>query len=186
VSNVAALRFVKQLIAAFSRFKPSEETKNLYGEKLSKWKLTQSQWDNALDRLIADRAEENLPSLGEIYPYLKNSQQQIEQTNLGWMSFERNCRHYSVRVMCVKGEWLNAPMAYTDAHGQKISVQKFPGQKPILPADSENIIISPDNPADPEPHEILSKEQVAAVFQNIRDGFKLVSSRAGSDPFEEL
>lgn len=146
MANLAASRFVRQLVAAFSRFPTSRETVELYNGKLSSWHLTQSQWDDALDKIIAEHTEENLPQLAEIYRHLRNQSAAGKIGNdLGWLHFESGGHRYAVRVRYDQGVWVNAPLAYADQHGKRMDVQKHPGGIPQLPVGATNIVSSPDN-----------------------------------------
>jgi hypothetical protein len=146
MANQAANRFVKQLIAAFSRYPTSKETAELYAGKLSIWRLTQNEWDDALDKIIKEHQEENLPQLAEIYRFLRNQTAAAHSArDLGWLHFESGGLSYGVRVKYDGGLWVNHDVAYTDEHGNRMSVQRNPGRSPQLPLGATNIVLTPDN-----------------------------------------
>lgn len=146
MANNAAVRFVRQLIAAFSRFQISKETIELYTQKLSNWRLTQTEWDAALDKLIAGHQDESLPQLSEIYRYLKNEvSSSTVGKDLGFLYFTSEGYRYAVRVKYQNGKWVNAPCSLTDSHGKVVVLQKYPGDVPVLPVDAQDILIAPDN-----------------------------------------
>jgi hypothetical protein len=158
MANAAAVKFIKQLVAAFSRYPTTQETKELYSQKLSKWHLTQEQWDQALDVLISHESD-SLPPLKDIYIALKNAQYTGAQHNsmaLGWLSFRVGCLDYVMRVISDGSVWLIAPMNYRDAHGQLVAIQQNVGQPAAMhtPEGATNILVTPDNPARPDPSEL--------------------------------
>lgn len=168
-ANPAAAKFIKNLIGTFSKFPVTPETKEIYLQKLSRYELRQSQWDKTLDLLI-NRELENLPSLHEIYDAIRNAGlQDAEQTNFGWVSFDWRGRPYSIRVINHEGQWLIAPLIYHDQHGKECQAQKHVGDPWMdhMPSDAENVIISPDNQANPEPHEIPTREERAQFMWQI-------------------
>lgn len=133
MANQAAIRFVKQLCAAFSRFPIAQETKELYTQKLSSWRLTQAEWDKALDRLISDHADGSLPQLAEIYQHLKSqSAATASQNDFGWLCYDENGMRWAIRVKYIGGDWVQTAM------------HKHPGEKPEIPPGAVNVRLCPD------------------------------------------
>lgn len=146
MANASAVRFVKQLCAVYSRFRVEDATKEIYTQKLSNWRLTQQEWDAALDKLIAGHQDESLPQLSEIYRYLKNEvSSSTVGKDLGFLYFTSEGYRYAVRVKYQNGKWVNAPCSLTDSHGKVVVLQKYPGDTPVLPVDAHDIFIAPDN-----------------------------------------
>lgn len=154
MANESAVKFVKKLVAVFSKYPTAKETIQVYTEQLSKWHLTEAQWSDALSQIAeADRMDEkgnpdfSLPSLNEIYKYLRKQNKPKDNTdNLGWLHFELNNHKYAVRIMSVNGQWVNAPVSITDPFGNKISLQKYPGVAPIIPREATKVFYIPDKP----------------------------------------
>jgi hypothetical protein len=150
--NQSVIDFVKNLMAAYPKYPTSGDTIELYYNKLSKWNLTLVQWELALESILEHHKDEkgfpneNIPTLTEIYPYLRNSRNATAQSNYGWLSFVSDNKQYSVRVQYVDGKWVNASMIHTDNHGKQIALQKYVGQIPVLPIDSTEIIYNADSP----------------------------------------
>lgn len=150
MANQAAIRFVKNLIAAFCQFKTTAETRDIYIEKLSKWYLSEDQWAKALSKIISESPNGNLlPQLGQIYPYLTAEHTEIQKIgeNLGWMTFKLHDKPIAVRIINKDGEWLNAPISIKNIKGQKIILQKHPFQEPKLPDGALFIRTWPDKQA---------------------------------------
>jgi hypothetical protein len=166
MANPAAVRFVKQLCAAFSRYPITAETRELYANKLSGWRLTQNEWDTAADRIIEVQTDDNLPSLSIIYGYLKNAKaSQRDDTNGGLATFDLNGMAYGLRVRNDGGVWLIADVVMRDAHGKEVHLQKHVGEAFGLhvPKDAYNVMVSPDNPADPLPEDTPSPAEVHEI-----------------------
>jgi len=152
MANATAARFLKQLIAAFSRFPVMESTKELYLQKLSSWRLTQAEWDIALDRIIETfrddkgNSAENLPPLQVIYTHLKNATYRAgSEGNGAWMTWEdSDGRRFAKRIKYVNLQWVNAESERTDAYGKKIVLQKNPGMLATAPDWAVNVRIHPD------------------------------------------
>jgi hypothetical protein len=112
--NKSAIRFVKGLAAAFGKWRVSDETVEMYTEKLSNWRLTDDQWSRASSRIIAESTD--LPSLSDIYRYLRAAQESAGQTGKG---------PYFLSFTLQKLQW-----------AQRIS---HPMDRPGLPEGAENV-----------------------------------------------
>jgi hypothetical protein len=158
--NVAAVKFVKQLVAVYSRFKIDDTTKEIYTQKLSKWKLTQQEWDSALDLLVESHKDENLPALGTIYEFLKFAVSKRQEADYGFMYFDLNKYSYAVRLVRRDGVWVSAKTGkFFDA-----------------PKGATKVLFVPDKQAEPEPDSIPTKEQVAFYMRVINDNLKRIGS----------
>jgi|WetSurMetagenome_2_1015567.scaffolds.fasta_scaffold74206_4 hypothetical protein len=168
MANQAAGKFVKQLIAAFSRFPTSKDTSELYYQKLSNWHLTQNEWDAALDRIIEVHTEENIPSLNAIYGFLKNAQAAIRTDTAGGLATwdMPNGYGYSLRVHNDQGVWIISDVVMRDSHGKEVHLQQHVGE-PFglrLPKGATNVIVSPDHLADPPPEDIPTQIEIKAII----------------------
>ena len=167
MANQAAIRFVKQLFAAFSRFPVTNETRELYANKLSNWRLTQNEWDDALDKIIDSHKDENIPALSEIYGNLKNVTARRQSNSAGGLAtFDLNGHAYGLRVQNDGGVWLIADVVSRDTHGVERHLQQNAG-KPFglhVPFGATNILVHPDNPADPLPEDIPDPGEVSKIL----------------------
>jgi hypothetical protein len=169
MANLAAAKFLKQLIGAIARFPVSVDTKEIYLAKISKWYLRQDQWDKALDILIQGerRQDENIPSLSEIYTALKNAQYSNSSVGNGALATFDLPNGYSgsMRVINYNGVWVIADAMTRDSHGGEVHHQKYIGEAFALhiPEGAINVQVYPDNPADPKPEEIASSQEVAKL-----------------------
>jgi hypothetical protein len=155
MTNQAANKFVKQLIAAFSRFPTSKETVQLYCDKLGKWRLTQDEWDKAFDLIIESQNNDNLPSLATIYEYLKHAQVAHSETtsdDLGWIYSNHKGSTKAIRVKNMQGVWVIVDLIYRDSHGKETHLQNHSGEDvgKWIPKDAENVICKPDKEANPK------------------------------------
>ena len=71
--NQLALDFCESLFAGFHRWPISEQTRALYRDRISQWRLEPAEWISALDRILAETKEESLPQLETIYAFLRNA-----------------------------------------------------------------------------------------------------------------
>jgi hypothetical protein len=161
MTNQAAVRFVKKVIAAFSKFPTGKDVADLYEEKLSKWQLTTAQWESALDYLIENHKDDGLPALNEIYGVLKiKKSAAVAPNNLGFMSFTSNGCSYAVRVRCDGSVWVSCKT----------------GRVVNLPNDASAVIVSPDCPARYEPEEMPSAAERVQLFRQIQDNLSKVKN----------
>jgi hypothetical protein len=178
MANQAAIKFVQQLIAAFHRFKTTDETKDLYTEKLSRWRMTQTRWDKALDEIIAKHEDDNLPSLNEIYGYLKRAEQSSTDSgsHLGWASFRLNDRDYSIRIQHNGTAWVISDLVGTDSQGRKIPQQANVGQPVVnhIPADATDFLITPEKMILRD-EEILTPAELQQMFAEIQSNLTRIS-----------
>lgn len=93
--NQQAVRFVKNLTAAYGKWRMGEETADLYLEKLEKWHLSPEEWSRATSRIIAEITD-NLPALGVIYGYLKAAQATNKSRPCHWVLFDLAGRRYAI------------------------------------------------------------------------------------------
>lgn len=174
--NKNAERFVRALKASIEGWRMPEETRALFTAKLSKWDLSETQWNAVLDRVIAKNLKGELPQLAAIEIQIKNELEIArEPSPYGWLSFDWKGHSYAMRVKSDGYAWLIADLMRKDEHGQIIHLQKNVGEPAALhlPAGAENVIVSPDNPADPQPEEMPSKREVAEY----RHEFELVAEK---------
>ena len=166
MANAAAVRFVKQLCAAFSRFPVTNETRELYAQKLSNWHLAQNEWDTALDTIIESHKDENIPALSEIYGNLKGITARRQSNSAGGLAtFDLNSHAYGLRVINDSGVWLIADVISRDAHGVEKHLQQNAG-KPLglhVPQGATNILVHPDNPADPSPGDMPDPGEIRKI-----------------------
>jgi hypothetical protein len=174
MSNQAAVKFVKQLVAAFCRYKVEEDTKKIYAEKISFFKLTQEQWDAALGHLMDTRQEEGLPLPSVIIEELQRQQtiSTKNKTNLGWLTFRLKGHLHAVRIKSVDSQWLNATVSYKDQYGERHPLQTHPNEPYRLPIGAEEVKITADNPAQidqvsPPPMEIEEQIQNLANLNEV-------------------
>lgn len=150
---MAAAKFVKQLVAAFSQWPIAKETVDLYIEKLAKWYLTREQWDAALDKIVTERQEGNLPTLAEIYSYLRNERQSAlrppdDGAHIYFSDYEGRPYMLCSTMVNDHGIWVYPP-------GHKKAGQIF-----HPPEGSRNFVIVPVKPAMPDPRDMPTKEEV--------------------------
>lgn len=171
MANQAAIKFVRQLWAAFCRYPISAETKELYGQKLSKWRLTQGQWDTALDRIIEGHESESLPSLSDLYAKLKEAQisENAGNGNMGWASFRLYDRDYSIRIWHDGHTWVISDLVYTDGQGRKTHMQTHVDQPVVnhIPADATDFLITPEKMILRD-EEILTPAELRQMFAEIQ------------------
>jgi hypothetical protein len=163
-TNNAAKQFAKKLFAAFSRYPISADTKELYTDKLCKWKMTQPQWDASLDLLIEKHEDENLPGLAEVYKYLK--QAEYSTTSKGddraWLTFDLEGYSRAMRCRNDQGIWVIADLVSHDVHGQEIHHHRHGGEPAAkyIPGNATNVMVSPDKLAPPNPEDMPTREEV--------------------------
>lgn len=178
MANQLATRFVKQLIAAFSRFPTSKDTADLYILKLTNWQLRPNEWDLALDRLIEVHKEDHIPSLNMIYGYLKSAQAaRADNRNGGLATFDMpNGYGYSLRVHNDGGVWIISDVITRDAAGTEKHLQKRHGEAlgVALPPGATNIMVHPDNPADPAPEDMPSKTETKQIVEDTMDKIRTI------------
>lgn len=186
MANAAAIKFVKLLTAAFNRYPISAETKELYSEKLSRWKLTKEQWDKALDRLIEFHQDESLPGLNEIYGHLKSASYESPASGRRMASAVFRLNGYDRLIRCVardrndgsgRIEWVIADLVGRDAHGHEVHLQAHVGE-PVLnwiPEDATSFEIYPDNPPMPSPEDIPSKAEIQQLVRNLTNSLRRIA-----------
>lgn len=164
MANRAAIRFVRNLVAAFSRWKVSDETIQLYTEQLSNFDdLTEDQWTRALSRIVADRQEPDIPTLGVIYEYLKNQRTSAAQeSDYGWLTFQHAGKDYGWRIKNVDGHWVFASMAWHRKNGERVEEQPNVGAPAQPPEGSTRIVYTADKPAH---EELPSKDEARWAFR---------------------
>lgn len=141
------LRFLKGLIANYGRWRVTDETFDLYLEKLSGYRLSDDQWARALSRIVADHTDDNLPTLGVIYDYLDKAKQAAKTGEwIGWMTFRYKAKPHAVKVRAEAGSWVNAPCEVHDRNGDPVQLQANPGCTPHLPDEYECCQVIPDKP----------------------------------------
>lgn len=155
VTNNAAKRFSKLLMAAFSQYPIPIETRDMYERQLVKWKLSQEEWDRALNYLVENHVK--LPSINEVIDALKcqiaGSRAQNDNS-LGWLYFDSGGYSYAVRVKADRGKWVSASLQKKGPNGEMIEFGKNIGLPPDLPADATNCRVFPDHPAPDRPGEM--------------------------------
>lgn len=102
--NSGAEIFLEALIAAYSRFPVSPETKTIYLEKLSKWNLKAAQWDFALDHITEELKDATLPAIGLVIEFLKAAKTELK-TDGGWLTFMIGRKSQGLRIRNVNGKW---------------------------------------------------------------------------------
>lgn len=172
-TNLSATRFVKNLASAFGKWKTTQDTIDLYIEKLSKWHLTDEQWSKALSRIVADRIDSDFPTIGLVCEYLK-AQRSVppENSDLGWMTWRLAGKSYSMRVKAENGRWVWARMGCSDRHRERVMLQHNPGTVAEPPEGADCIVILPDNPAETE----------RCTREEAREAFTRGYIEAGGDP----
>jgi hypothetical protein len=152
LANQSALKFLKYLIAACAKYPVTAEVREVYLAKLSKWNMTQEQWDKALDMILESDHGGNLPELKEIYDALKNAGyhgKSDDGGNKGRLYFDWDGHSYCMRVYAEGGKWRIASLRGKDLHGQEIEMQKNVGDlvDEHIPQTAENIQVIPDRMA---------------------------------------
>lgn len=169
MTNQAAIKFVKQLTAAFSTYPISEETKRIYIEKLVKWRMTQEQWDRALDDLIENTHDENLPQLKTIYAALKKTQHMNYHNRQFGNLYFMDKRNYSYCIRCeIKREDGVTLWVYPPWHEKS-------GSTPNLPSESHDIRLIPDDIVIP-PEEIPTSDEVRGYVQKFQENIKSLAN----------
>ena len=153
MANQGAGKFYKRLKASCCQWKVEPETDTEYLQQLSKWRMTDSQWEHALDDLVAHAEDGHLPPLPLIYTALKASQvSSVDRVNGGWCTFSLDGRRNVIRIKSVDGGWKELEH-YLDMH-PKGEPDKRPFGKRIwtenmielkLPAGAEDVRYHPDN-----------------------------------------
>lgn len=168
MTNIAAAKFLKQIIAAFCRYPPTADTKQVYLQKLSRWKLTQQQWDDALEILTNNSNIDDLPLLAEIYPVLKaQTDERKPGSNLASVHFDMpDGYHYVERVMSVDSVWVYYPLVLTGPKGIKIELRPEKVGKAFIPPEgATNIETFPDKPARPAVEDLPSPGEIQELMQ---------------------
>lgn len=112
MASNAVKRFVANLAAGFGNWRMSDDTKTLYYDALCKWHLTDDEWAAAQSRIIAEC--EQLPSLAQIYPYLKSAQAGRKTVKEPiWQTWTDSKGHRQARPILDPG---NPPPLPPDAH----------------------------------------------------------------------
>ena len=183
MANSGAREFAKKVFAAFNRYPITAETKELYTEKLSRWKMTKEQWDKALDRLIEIHTDESLPGLSEIYGHLKSASYENPASGRRMASAVFTLNGYDRLIRCVardrndgsgRIEWVIADIVGRDVHGQEIHLQEHVGEPVVnwIPENATSFELYPDDPPMPAPEDIPTakevQELVNATMGNLR------------------
>ena len=155
-NKVLVEKFIQDLCAAKGK-KPERETLELYRDKLSKWKLTGSQWDAALDSLLIDPDIFGFPQLSHIYPHLKAASTTArEQKPVMFLSF-------------------------TAPDGRRYTIPHQPGSKPEIPEGcTDGRLAIPQELQDYSSYEPVVQPQSRAYFA---EGFDLAGGK--QDKLEE-
>ena len=155
-NKVLVEKFIQDLCAAKGK-KPERETLELYRDKLSKWKLTGSQWDAALDSLLIDADIFGFPQLSHIYPHLKAASTTArEQKPVMFLSF-------------------------TASDGRRYTIPHQPGSKPEVPEGcTDGRLAIPQELQDYSSYCPISKPESRVPFA---EGF--VSAGGNLDKLEE-
>jgi hypothetical protein len=101
MANQGAARFYKRLVGVkCARFKPPEGSEFEYVERLSKWRLTQDEWNGALDLIAADaELGEGLPQLAVIYNFLKHAEvKAAPSAEIIWQTFDLDGLRYARKI----------------------------------------------------------------------------------------
>jgi len=153
MKNTMANEFVKNLVAAFSRFPTSKDTSDLYCRKLAHWNLNQAQCDRAVDILISEEKGDNLPSLNDVYAALKTAQYTVisQGNDYGFMYFELQGKSYAVRLVRRDGIWISSKTG------------KFFNP----PTEAENVIFVPDRPDIIRPEDMPTEEERKVILTRI-------------------
>jgi hypothetical protein len=168
----AVKRFVINLFTNFGHARDWMETRQQYLDHLSKWYLREDQWVAALSRLIADFKE--LPSLSDIYEYLKN-QQAITAKGGGkfWLFSTIDGYRKCARIEKQDGVWIYAKWECHDREGKIVVLQPNVGKIVRPPKNAEDIHIEPENASDPEPEDLAkNKQEIMEIFASNWTGSK--------------
>lgn len=137
---------------------PSEIKSNDLLRALKNVKLTDDQYEDLYNEIL--KKCDFFPKVSEIYSCyaalgIVRDAQPTGDDNLGWLYFvDKRGYSQAIRLMCVSGQWLNAPLSYLTNKGERVQLQKNPGMPYILPEGATDILICPDNPAKPDPSEM--------------------------------
>ncbi|MFH1236240.1 MAG: hypothetical protein V1685_04880 [Parcubacteria group bacterium] len=138
-------KFVKQLAAAYPRFPMTPDTQELYGDKLSGWKLTEKQWDRALEVIVQGReGQGDIPSLSDVYGYLRpilNEKQAI--SDAGWCSFDHDGVRWAKRVYSEGGVWKSIQVVFDSVDKRRWHLERT-GNEFHPPAGATVIRFKPD------------------------------------------
>lgn len=101
--NAGSDRFCGSLFAAVGG-RVAADTKLLYKAKLAKWYLSDDQWARALSKIVYDlksddRGNVSIPTLADIYGYLKAVQSQDRPVaGIHWLTFDVRGYRYAMRM----------------------------------------------------------------------------------------
>jgi hypothetical protein len=173
MANQRAVKFVRDLCALFHKFPISDLTKENYNRKISKWYLTASQWEDAMDMLIDSRDpnDHSLPELNEIFPILIRAQQKDRASEaFAWAWFRRASGiDYSIRVRNENHIWVIADLIWRDSKGMEHHLQRHVGEPVVdhIPVDAEQWGIAPDHRADPQSEEMPRQSEIREMVGRI-------------------
>jgi len=144
-------KFVDSLSASMG-FRIPAETKALYAQKLSAWKLSEKQWTDAFNNLVKENVSGRMIPLGAIYAELEHQRgKNLDTSDMAWLYFRSKGYDYAIRLVNVDGYWV-----YPANH-------HLAGKVPTLPLEAINIITIPDYPAKLDPSEMITRAEVAAL-----------------------
>lgn len=144
---------MKNLAAAFGKWRVADETIEEYTGKLSRFHLAADQWNEALDRIEGDF--DNLPSLKEIYPYLKEAQRQGKPDDFIALAFTIDGkRHILTRPVEDKTSKVKNPQGL---------VRIDPSSRPELPEQASEVHLVIPHELE-EKHAALSRSEARAAF----------------------
>jgi hypothetical protein len=141
--NKLAERFVRNLRSSIGKWKMTDESFDLYVEKLSRWRLTSDQWSRATSKLINSNPEGELPTLPALYALLKSVQESEDPSSRSaiFFNFRAIGRDHSARVWDDNGTW-RLMKVQRDDDGLKWKMVKT--DKPFTaPADATDVRFTP-------------------------------------------
>jgi hypothetical protein len=152
MANQLAVSFCRKVFGAFNRFKIEDETKEIYTEKISRWRLNQNEWDIALDKLIEQHEDGKLPTISEITSILK-SVVTIKSSgeDYGFMYFNIKQNSFAVRLVHRDNVWVS------------LKTGKFFNP----PLDATDVLFVPDKGVVLNPHDMPSKEEVREYCREV-------------------
>jgi hypothetical protein len=160
--------FVLGLKAAFPFM--GQPAISLYQRKLQNWRLSNQQWDAALDTLIRVQTDGNPPQLSEVFAELKRQCDITrDQSAMGWASFMLDYRPYSIRIKYNDG-WRISRLTWRDNHGVEHDMQSHVGELIVsyVPTTATDFLITPDNPPRPGQDDIPTDDERAKIIAGIK------------------
>lgn len=156
MSDKALVKFAKNLCATFHKYPISDSTREQLVKHLERNHLTDDQWSAVIDHIIDNRKDDDrgLPEPPEIISAIRSVKAKRQNENqYGSLSFTLAGRDYVIR--CV--------------HRDNLWVSVKTGTFPKIPAGATDVLMSPDNPPDPDPRDLPTVAEVREYSRIVQE-----------------